>query len=154
NDFGAGGCNSHVWMSFYRPECGRLNDLQTFHGIDPDGFYSGLHVGGRDRQLVARAKEAIRRAPDELLRAVNGLLRRGGWSLEYSRGSGSKSAEVAVHEPLAEWPNDVFRAQSLSIYLSLDKRQVIELGPKLVRGAAVAMQGIWPLYQAFVGDNP
>ena len=148
NDFGAGGANSHQWMSFYRPDRTRLSDLQPFHGIDPDGFASGLHVAGRDRSLLAGAKQVFTERPDEMLDLLNPLLERGGWQFAASV-SGSRRAATAATEPIESLPDGLRRARGISIYRSFTRERVLEWKGELVVHAAEAMRDVWPFYEAF-----
>lgn len=149
NDFGAGGCNSHVWMSFYRPDRTRLTDLQPFHGIDPDGFYSGLHVGGRDRAVLRAMHEAIAADPDGILKELNELLRAGGWTLEVEGGSGASRRRFETSREIVQLP-PMTRTSTLSIYRSVTAPEVIDLGSRLVAKSAEAMVAVWPMYERFV----
>ncbi len=151
NDFGAGGSNSHLWMSFYRPDRSRLSDLQPFHGIEPDGFYSGLHVGGRDRSIVANMKRAFALDPDGLLELLNERLDVGGWTLEITRGSGGSGQKLVTTRPLAELPVLVQKASSFSMWREFPAAQVVAWREELVLHAARAMADIWPLYDRFTG---
>ena len=149
NDFGAGGSHSHVWMSFYRPDRSRLADLQPFHGIEPDGFYSGLHVGGRDRSIVRNARDAFAREPDVLRDQLNELLRQPGWTFSVSRGSGTRKEEYEVSAPIPALPDVLRRAASIAIYRFFERGAVLTWREQLVPNAAAAMASIWPLYEAF-----
>lgn len=149
NDFGAGGSHSHVWMSFYRPGRSRLSDFQPFHGIDPDGFYSGLHVGGRDPAIVVAAREAFRRERDTLLDAMNQLLAESEWTFSVTRGSGRSRKEYEADEPMDQLPDLLAYAASLSIYRTFSRRQVVAMKGELVQQASAAMAAVWPFYEAF-----
>ncbi|WP_263840363.1 hypothetical protein [Salinibacter sp.] len=76
NDFGAGGCNDNLWMSFYRPETRRLEDVQITHRVSPDGFAVGIYVGSHATDLLAQAQSRIQDAPATYLDLVNPLLQK------------------------------------------------------------------------------
>lgn len=149
NDFGAGGSHSHVWMSFYRLGRSRLSDFQPFHGIDADGFYAGLHVGGRDRSLVRAAREMMADDGGPLLNILNGLLSTAGWTFELIRGTGTKKERFETSTALSSMPEITRRAEAISVYRSLGRAETVACGGDLVRFAAESMAAIWPLYESF-----
>lgn len=59
NDFGAGGCHHHLWLSFYRRGLTRLTDIQLAHSIHPDRFSVSLYASKRAGAAFQRACRAM-----------------------------------------------------------------------------------------------
>lgn len=147
NDFGAGGCHSHIWMSFYRPGYTRLSDFQPFHAITHDSFLCGLHAGGRDPSIARAACAALLADVPSALADLNRLLKAGEWTFSVESASGGK--KFASTGELEAFPDWIARARHLSIYRTFPRDKVISWRGNLIRYAIRATADIWPLYQAF-----
>ena len=154
NDFGAGGCHDNLWMSFYRPETRRLEDVQITHRVSPDGFAVGLYVGAHATDLLAQAKRRIDDAPGTYLDLVNPLLERDHWRFSTHRGSGEGKHETRVQAPLEAVPDAVEGAEGIHVRHSISRADTLALGPALVDCALERVLDVWPLYRFYlVGDG-
>lgn len=143
NDFGAGGCHHHYWISFYRPGLRRLTDVQLTHSLWPEGLRVGLFIPSSAKQVLRDAQLAIDREPAIFLERVNGLLSSGEWWLRYGR---SRLSEPR-HAPLSELPEDVLSARKLELRTLIPRGRVLALGPDLVVEALACVRSVWPVYR-------
>lgn len=146
NDFGAGGCHHHLWLSFYRPHLRRLTDVQLAHSIHPHGFKVGLFLGDNARRELQAVKERIKLSPNKFLDPVNALLEGSGWQLSYYDGYGEKTRRASHSEPLAEIPEALFKARGIWIRTHFSKDNVLDWRGALVEHAVSAVWDLWPLY--------
>ena len=151
NDFGAGGSHHHLWMAFYRPERRRLTDVQLSHSIDPDGFETGLFVGGYAYDLVQQTRARIEARPEEFLARVNPLL--GACTLTYRLGAGQRAVRHTVTAPLDAVPAELVRADALWLRRRFGRDDVLAWRHDLVRHALDALVGLWPLYRFLLDDE-
>ena len=152
NDFGAGGCHDHLWMSFYRPETRRLEDVQITHRVSPDGFAVGLYVGAHATALLQQAKARIRRAPVTYLHLVNPLLERDGWRFYTHSGTGENETQTVFTDPLDTVPDAVKGADGIYVRHYLSRQEVLDLGPELVGRALARVFDVWPIYRFYLAD--
>jgi len=152
NDFGAGGCHDHLWMSFYRPETRRLEDVQITHRVSPDGFAVGVYVGARATDLLKRATARIRQAPATYLDLVNPLLSRDDWHFYTHRGSGTNETQTVFSEPLDAVPDAVDGADGIYVRHYLSRETTLALGPKLVDRALDLVFAVWPIYRFYLAE--
>lgn len=150
NDFGAGGCHDHLWMSFYRPETRRLDDVQITHRISPDGFAVGLYVGAYATELLQKVKSRITEAPSTYLDLVNPLVEEGGWRFYTHRGSGKNAEKTVYDAPLDTIPASVNGAEGIYLRHYISREETLQLGPALVdRGLDLVFQ-VWPIYRFYL----
>jgi hypothetical protein len=152
NDFGAGGCHDHLWMSFYRPGTRRLEDVQITHRVSPDGFAVGLYVGAHATELLQQAKTRIRRAPATYLDLVNPLLERDDWRFYTHSGSGENETQTVFTDPLDTVPDAVKGADGIYVRHYLSRQDVLALGPELVGRALDLVFDVWPIYRFYLAD--
>lgn len=153
NDFGAGGCHDHLWMSFYRPTTRRLEDVQITHRVSPDGFAVGLYVGAHATDLLRQAKSRIHSAPATYLELVNALLEAEGWRFYTHRGSGSNEERTVFANPLDAVPDAVDGADGVYVRHYLSREETLSLGPTLVDRALDLVFDVWPLYRFYLADG-
>jgi hypothetical protein len=153
NDFGAGGCHDHLWMSFYRPETRRLEDVQITHRVSPDGFAVGLYVGAHATDLLQQAKSRIRSAPATYLDRVNPLLEQDGWRFYTHRGAGEDKRRTVHTDPLDAVPDAVEAADGIYVRHYIDRDETLALGPELVDRALALVFDVWPIYRFYLAEN-
>jgi hypothetical protein len=153
NDFGAGGCHDHLWMSFYRPETRRLEDVQITHRVSPDGFAVGVYVGAHATDLLKQAKARIRQAPATYLDLVNPLLQREDWRFYTHRGSGQNETQTVFSDPLDAVPDSVDGADGIYVRHYLSREKTLDLGPELVDRALDLVFAVWPIYRFYLSSQ-
>jgi hypothetical protein len=153
NDFGAGGCHDHLWMSFYRPETRRLEDVQITHRVSPDGFAVGVYVGAYATDLLTQAKRRIADAPATYLDLVNPLLARTDWRFYTHRGSGESKTRSVYEEPLDAMPPSVEGADGIYVRHYISRGETLTLGPELVDRALDLVFDVWPIYRFYLADG-
>lgn len=153
NDFGAGGCHDHLWMSFYRPETRRLEDVQITHRVSPDGFAVGVYVGAYATDLLKQAKRRIADAPATYLDLVNPLLERNDWRFYTHRGSGENETQDVFTEPLDDVPERVKGADGIYVRHYISRNETLDLGPKLVDRALDLVFDVWPIYRFYLAEE-
>lgn len=149
NDFGAGGCHSHLWMSFYRHGRTRLTDLQLSHSVSPDGFRWGLYAGAYAGDVFAAARARLTAEPRVALALVNGLISRG-YRLAWAPHVTKPAGHPGVDQPLDEIPAGLARAKGLWLMRRIDRATMQALGSGLVDEALGAMDELSPLYDFLV----
>jgi hypothetical protein len=153
NDFGAGGCHDHLWMSFYRPHTRRLEDVQITHRVSPDGFAVGLYVGAYATDLLAQAKERILAAPATYLDHVNRCLETDDWCFYTHRGSGENETRTVFEDPLDDVPESVEGADGIYLRHYISRDETLALGTELVDRALDLVFDVWPLYRFYLADR-
>lgn len=153
NDFGAGGCNDNLWMSFYRPETRRLEDVQITHRVSPDGFAVGVYVGAHATDLLDQAQSRISDAPNTYLDRVNPLLKEEEWKFYTHRGSGEQASKHVFTEPLSSVPDSVGRAEGISVRHYISREETLTLGPQLVDRALDLVFDVWPIYRFYLAEG-
>ena len=153
NDFGAGGCNDNLWMSFYRPETRRLEDVQITHRVSPDGFAVGVYVGAHATDLLRQAKTHIRQAPATYLDLVNPLLERDDWRFYTHSGSGENETKTVSTDPLDAVPNAVDGADGIYVRHYIGRQETLDLGPRLVDRALDLVFDVWPIYRFYLAER-
>ena len=150
NDFGAGGCHDHLWMSFYRPETRRLEDVQITHRVSPDGFAVGLYVGAYATDLLEQVKRRIADAPTTYLDLLNPLLAQSGWRFYTHRGSGDNETKSVTSQRLDALPESIEGADGIYVRHYISREETLALGPKLVDRALDLVFDVWPLYRFYL----
>jgi len=153
NDFGAGGCHDHLWMSFYRPETRRLEDVQITHRVSPDGFAVGVYVGAHATDLLRQAKDRIDFAPETYLDRVNPLLQHDGWTFYTHRGTGANETQTLHTDPLSTVPETIKGADGIYVRHYIDRAEVLDLGPRLIDRALDLVFDVWPIYRFYLTDS-
>lgn len=153
NDFGAGGCHDNLWMSFYRPDTRRLEDVQITHRVSPDGFAVGVYVGAHATDLLKQAKRRIRDAPKTYLDLVNPLLQRKNWRFYTHRGSGDDETQSVFEEPLSSIPDSLDGADGVYVRHYISRAETLDLGPRLVDRALDLVFDVWPIYRFYLTDG-
>lgn len=153
NDFGAGGCHDHLWMSFYRPHTRRLEDVQITHRVSPDGFAVGLYVGAYATALLQQAKDRIEQAPATYLDLVNPLLEEDDWRFYTHRGSGSNETQDVFIGPLNAIPESVDGADGIYVRHYIGREETLALGADLVDRALDLVFDVWPIYRFYLADE-
>ncbi len=153
NDFGAGGCHDHLWMSFYRPETRRLEDVQITHRVSPDGFAVGVYVGAHATDLLQQAKRRMADAPATYLDLVNPLLEHERWQFYTHRGSGSNETQDVHPDPLDAVPASVDAADGIYVRHYIGREETLALGPELVDRALSLVFDVWPIYRFYLGGR-
>jgi hypothetical protein len=147
NDFGAGGCHHHLWMSFYRKDHTRLRDLQFAHNINPDGFTVGVYAGRHAPEILDYTLKRVHESSAEFAMLLNSLLEKGGWSFNYDLGKGSGTVEHMLAEPLTEVPANLRQASGVWIYTEFPREQVAHWRSDLVLHVLKAIRDLWPVYR-------
>jgi hypothetical protein len=150
NDFGAGGCNHHLWMSFYRPGRRRLTDLQLAHSISPHGFTVGLFVGSNAKRLLRQVRQQTIVHERAFLGYVNSLLARPFWTLAVVKPGGER---IATKEPVDALPEGVRRADSIWLRYYFERERVLEAGPRLIEESIGILFDLWPVYRLWAGES-
>lgn len=153
NDFGAGGCHDHLWMSFYRPPTRRLEDVQITHRVSPDGFAVGIYVGAYATDLLDQAKTRIRQAPKTYLDLVNPLLEKDGWRFYTHRGSGQNETQTVFEAPLDALPESLDGADGIYVRHYVSRQETLSLGPSLVDRALDLVFDVWPIYRFYLAEH-
>jgi len=153
NDFGAGGCHDHLWMSFYRPETRRLEDVQITHRVSPDGFAVGVYVGAHATDLLKQAKRRIHDAPERYRALVNPLLQEKNWQFYTHRGAGEEETKTVFDEPVRSIPDSVERADGIYVRHYISRARTLDLGPALVDRALDLVLDVWPIYRFYLGEG-
>ena len=151
NDFGAGGCHHHLWLSFYRHGLKRLSDLQLAHSISPDGFSTGLYAGDNAPALLKYSLAMIQRFPDQYLQAVNALLDEEGWVLRIRPRKAAKRHYESYTEPLARMPDSVDTAGGIWLRIEHPKKVLLSGGINIVDATLEALAKLWPIYLFLIG---
>ncbi|WP_103026487.1 hypothetical protein [Salinibacter altiplanensis] len=153
NDFGAGGCNDNLWMSFYRPETRRLEDVQITHRVSPDGFAVGIYVGAHATDLLTQATSRIHDAPGMYLDLVNPLLQNKNWRFHtHGRAGGSKTKTV-FDAPLDQVPDSVEGADGIHVRHYIGREETLHLGAELVDRALDLVLDVWPIYRFYLAEG-
>ena len=145
NDFGAGACHHHIWMSFYRPGMRRLTDVQLAHSLSPAGFFVAVYVGRPAPKLFKRVRNRVVQNPDEFESMVNPLLQFNGTALHITYGKPRHTAHFS--EPLSGIPPELEAATDLAVRVTFSRDEVISIGSDLVERSLNAVRMLWPLYR-------
>jgi len=153
NDFGAGGCHDHLWMSFYRPDTRRLEDVQITHRVSPDGFAVGVYVGAYADDLLHQAKDRMISETTTYLTLVNPLLEQDNWYFYTHRGSGTNEEKTMYERPLDAIPETVEGADGVYVRHCIPRAKTIELGSELIDRALDLVFDVWPIYRFYLAER-
>ncbi len=151
NDFGAGGCHHHLWLSFYRHGLRRLSDLQLAHSLSPDGFSTGLYAGDNAPSLLKYIQSQIKEHPNEYLGAVNTLLAQEGWVLRVRPRKSPKGSYESYNAPLHEMPASLLTASGIWLRIEFSRRDLLNGRIELVNATLDALIKLWPIYLFLLG---
>ncbi len=126
NDFGAGGCRHHLWLSFYRPGLTRLTDIQLIHSLHPEGFKIGLYAGRRMGERWKEARKRIDLFPEEFA-SIQKSLESAGFKMEIER-------------------------SELFVVRLIPRERVLAVKGRLVKDAIELVRHVWPLYRFLVRE--
>lgn len=152
NDFGAGGCHAHLWMSFYRTGRRRLTDAQLAPCITPEGFTTGLFVGAYMKDLLKQAKHNIAADPGRFLELVNPLLQVKIKFAYYER-VGKQQRRIVFTEPLDALPDSLHKAEGLWLRRYLCRDDVLTLQGDLVGWTLETFGVLWPVYRLLLDHD-
>lgn len=150
NDFGAGGCHHHQWLSFYRPGYRRLTDVQLAHSLSTDGLTLNLFVGAYGKAVLKAAKAQTRRATSTFLAHLEPLLQ---YKLTLEVPVKGQTQRTVYHPPLAELPEAWDRASALWISRLYPRAEVIAAGPALMDQVLAGLRDLWPIYELWTGEH-
>lgn len=153
NDFGAGGCHHHLWLSFYRHGLKRLSDLQLAHSISPGGFSTGLYVGNNAPALLKFALASIQSCPEYYLQSVNRLLAEKGWVLRIRPRKAPKGVHESYTKPLHALPDVLASASGVWLRIEHKQSDLLNGRVNLVVASLKALLKLWPLYLFLIGDQ-
>ncbi len=145
NDFGAGGCNHHYWMAFYRRGGRRLHEVQVVSSLRPDGFDVGLYAPAANPALVRRVAARIA-AHEADFRAAAGPLLEAGWRLELDAPRRGPLVFTDLDEALP-----LVRTRDVWCGAALSAEEATAAGPGLVGWAIERFAAAWPLYRFLRG---
>lgn len=148
NDFGAGGCHHHFWMSFYRPGRSRLKDVQLAHSLWPEALYIVAYVGKPVPGLFRNVRRRLLREHQAFLESVNPLLQKEHATLRFHYAAAGE--RLIVSEPLDQLPEEFERAKEVAVRLAITRDEVVEAGPRLIEIAIDAIVSLWPIYRFFL----
>lgn len=153
NDFGAGGCHHHQWMSFYRTGMRRLSDVQLAHTIRENGFSSSLYIGDNAPGAFKQAKKHIIDEPAVFLDLVNTLLENEKWSLRMRPHKASRGDYLTFMGKLAELPSGIEKAKGIWWHTFYPEDTIFNQGRRVVRSSLDAVKALWPLYLFLLGER-
>ena len=145
NDFGAGGCHHHIWMSFYRPGMRRLSDIQLAHSLSPAGFVVAVYIGRPAPKLFRRVRNRMVQDPGEFLSLLNPLLQMDSTSFHLTQGNPRITARYS--EPISASSPELKTASDLAVRIVYPQEDVTALGPRLLEESLAAVRKLWPLYR-------
>lgn len=141
NDFGAGGCNAHYWMAFYRRGRKRLADVQLMVSLHADGLRVGVYVGDPARAVWRAVRMRLAEEGTEVLRPLVAL----GQIKIYSRHGAVR--QVCSLETLHRLSELLRGAEGIWVGRALSSDAVLQQGSAVVRWVWETWQVTWPLYR-------
>ncbi len=128
NDFGKGGCNHHLWFSFYRPGFRRLTDLQLAFSLFPGGLNIGIYLAERAEQSMARVHDLMSLSQAEFLITINKLLTSDGFVAVLKRKGETFKFEQTIDRLDEIW----FEAEEIWIKTRISRERITRLGPDIM----------------------
>ncbi|MBX2821526.1 MAG: hypothetical protein KTR29_17650 [Rhodothermaceae bacterium] len=153
NDFGAGGCHHHLWLSFYRVGLRRLKDIQIAHTLRESGFSTSLFLGENAPSLFNAVKAQIHANPGAFLELVNRLLQREGWAFRVRPHKAMHGEYLEYKSELATIPGEIGRAKGMWWTTFSPKESILNQGGPLLEKSILAIRDLWPLYLLLL-DKP
>lgn len=141
NDFGAGGCHDHRWLSFYRRGRTRLRDVQLVHSLRPEGLRVGVYIAREMGDVYATWRDAVREDADWFERLLKPLLH----YMIYFRFQRNSKWHLRLPTALAdvEWS----RLTALWVYRDLPRAEVISKREGILTTSLGIIGDLWPLYR-------
>lgn len=146
NDFGAGGCHHHQWMSFYRIGLRRLKDVQLAQTIRHNGFSSSLFIGENAPDVFMQVKKHISNEPETFLKLVNALIEGEGWSFRMRPQKAKRDEYMIIDQPIMNLPDGIDRAKGIWWHTFYPEDTIFNEGRKLVLSSLQAVEALWPIY--------
>ena len=153
NDFGAGGCHHHLWLSFYRLGLRRLRDIQIAHTIRNSGFSTSLFLGENAPKLFRKVKTQIQTNPQVFLELVNILLQQEEWVFRIRPQKAGHGEYIEFESQLSALPDELERAKGIWWTIFSPKEYILNKGGPMLEKSIQAIQDLWPLY-LFLLDEP
>lgn len=154
NDFGAGGCHHHLWLSFYRPGMRRLTDLQLAHTIRDTGFSVSLFIGDNAPKLFTKIKNRLPQSASVFIERTNALLRTGDWAFRIRPGKAARGEFVEHKSILLDFPEEIIRSKGMWWSIFFPFESILDDGKQLVDLSLRAIQALWPLYLFLLNEPP
>ncbi len=145
NDFGAGGCHHHLWLSFYRPGYRRLTDVQLGHSLSPHGMNLSLFVGAYGKRVLKAAKARSLEQESTFLALLGPLLQDHVLRLEFLE-KGKKTPKTYL-EAISHLPPQWEAATDIWIGRQFPREHIITTGPHFMDDVLKGIDALWPLYQ-------
>ena len=148
NDFGAGGCHHHVWLSFYRPGYRRLSDIQLAHTVRDNGFTTSLYIGDNAPSMLRSVKAFIRNNPSEFIHRSNAIVADERWTLNMRvKYKADANGVLLSHGQIEELPESLSNARGIWWSSTLDNDRVVAMSSALVPWALDSIEALWPMYR-------
>jgi len=147
NDFGKGGCNHHLWFSFYRPGFRRLTDLQLAYSIFPEGFNIGLYVAERAEIPMNRVRLLLDTETEQSLSAINRVLAHKNFHLVANK----RGEKLTISNPLDSIGKEICEADELWLKTTISRSEVITRGAELFSLSLDHSRFLQPLYRWWQG---
>lgn len=148
NDFGAGGCHHHQWLSFYRPGYRRLTDVQLAHSLSPRGLTLNLFVGAYGTAVLAEARRNTRQALPRFVALLEPLLQYK-ITVEVKQGGGTERLDFDL--PVDDLPEAWDRASAIWISRLYPRELVLDRGTLLMEDVLAGIRDLWPIYTLWTG---
>lgn len=143
NDFGKGGCNHHLWFSFYRPGFKRLTDLQLAYSLFPEGLNVGIYAADRAKESMWYFRQLVESQSPEFIRLVNTLLSREGYYVVLKYKKDKLIVENAVQSLGVDWQ----KATEIWIKTTQEKKTIVNSKAELFDWIIETAVILEPLYK-------
>ena len=153
NDFGAGGCHHHLWLSFYRTGRKRLRDIQLDFKLRDAGFSVSLYIGDNAPELLKIIRTRMAAVSAVWLPYTQELLARGGWSFHIRPHNGSRDEVMTFTDAIDAMPDELERARGVWWQTRFSEKDIAGQGRDLVRRSLAAVDQLWPLYSEFLSST-
>lgn len=144
NDFGAGGCHHHLWMSFYRRRRTRLTDIQLAHTIRPEGLRIAVFAGKQAQHLFKQAHTRILNRPRAFVNLVNPLLSSGSYVFSYV---GRTMERSDCTRALGDLPDELKSADGFAVHRTFPAAEVVRRGGRILQPVLETVADLWPVYR-------
>ncbi len=150
NDFGAGGCHDHVWLSFYRHGLTRLTDVQLVHSLRPEGMWVGVYVGRGMGERYRHFRSRLREEGEGFRGLLNPLLQEK-YRLDLHCGGGRSARRHTLTEPLTKLPEDLYSADGYWIKRVFSREDLVQWQGGLIGEVLRVVRDLWPAYRWVAG---
>ena len=154
NDFGAGGCHHHLWLSFYRPEMRRLTDVQLAFTIRDSGFSVSLFIGNNAAKIFSKIKRRLPMQTVEFIDLTNALFQEGDWAFRFRPVKASTGENLEYNTQLVEFPDGILHSKGMWWSILFPRETILDNGKQLVDLSLQAVQALWPLYLFLLNEPP